>query len=152
MIAFKTLIPALLICKKIEADNMISNRKNYNTKIKDFSTRCRIALLKGGMTMKCLSCGVQFSPCDILVMEDFELPVCASCNAEEYHFQVDYDGSEDFNVFLEKEIIKHNMICNTCISGHYELVSMKFGNPVKVAVICSACKAKDKMVIYIRFV
>jgi hypothetical protein len=46
--------------------------------------------------MKCLRCAVPFSPSDILVMEDFELPVCDVCDAEEYHFQVDYDGEEDF--------------------------------------------------------
>lgn len=46
--------------------------------------------------MKCLRCVIQFHPSDILVMEEWELPVCEECDAEEYHFQVDYDGEEDF--------------------------------------------------------
>lgn len=83
--------------------------------------------------MKCLRCSTPFSPSDILVMEDFELPVCDVCDAEEHHFKVDYDGNDDFNEFLTKEVGKKT--CNNCIRKQYELVSIKFGNPV--TVICS---------------
>jgi len=111
-----------------------------------------MVLFLGGLKMKCLSCGIPFHPSDILVMEEWEMPVCDVCDAEEYHFQVDYDGEEDFYEFLNKEIWKKEKICNTCIRGQYELVSLKFGNPVKAAVVCSTCKVEDKMAVYIRFV
>ncbi|PUB12642.1 hypothetical protein [Paenisporosarcina sp. OV554] len=100
--------------------------------------------------MKCLTCGIPFSPDDILVMEDHELPVCDVCDAKEYHILVNYDVNEDFYEFLGKQVSKK--ICNVCIRGQYELVSIKYGNPVKASVICPTCKAKDKMSIYIKFV
>ena len=100
--------------------------------------------------MKCLKCGSSFTADDILVMEDEELPVCDVCDAEEYHILVDYDGKDDLIEFLGKEVNKK--ICNECISGQYELVSIKYGTPVKASVGCLTCKAKDKMSIYIKFV
>lgn len=100
--------------------------------------------------MKCLKCDIPFSPSDILVMEDDELPVCDVCHAEEYHFLVDYDGNVDLFEFLGKEVSKKT--CNECIRGQYELTSIKYGNPIRALVICPTCKTEDKMTIYTKFV
>jgi phosphoenolpyruvate carboxylase len=97
-----------------------------------------------------LKCNMPFSPDDILVMEDHELPVCDVCDAKEYHILVNYDGKEDLIDFLGRKV--SNRVCKVCIRGNYELVSIKYGNPVKAAVICPNCKAEDKMRIYIKFV
>ena len=100
--------------------------------------------------MKCLRCDIQFSPDDILVMEEFEIPVCDMCNAEEYHCRMDYNGGEDLFEFLNAEIGKRN--CSDCFEGSYELVSMKYGTPVNASLICPTCKGRGKMSIYINFV
>lgn len=105
---------------------------------------------KGGYLMKCLKCGIPFTVDDILVMEDKELPVCDVCNAEEYHILVDYNGNDDLNEFLGKEVSKKT--CNECFHGEYKLESIKYGNPVKASVICPECKEEDQMTIYIKFI
>ena len=100
--------------------------------------------------MNCLRCRVQFSPSDILVMEEWELPVCDICVAEEHYFQVEYDGNNDFNEFLNNEI--KTKTCYHCLCEKYEMIKMKFGNPVKVEVICTGCRVEDKMTIYIKYI
>jgi len=100
--------------------------------------------------MKCLNCGMTFTPDDILVMEEEELPVCDLCEAEEYHILVEYDGNDDLLELLGKEVGKK--ICNECIRGQYELKSINYGNPVEAFVKCPICKADGKMKIYIKFV
>lgn len=100
--------------------------------------------------MKCLSCGILFSPSDILVMEDWELPVCDSCDAKGQLFQVDYNGTHDFEEFLAKKV--EEKTCRNCAREKYELLSMMFGNPVKAEVICWGCKVDERMTIYIRYV
>lgn len=99
--------------------------------------------------MKCMKCGLPFSADDIFVMEDHELPVCDVCDAEEYHILVDYNGSEDLNEFLGKEVGKKS--CNECIDGQYTLKSIKYGNPVDAFVNCSICKVDGKVKIYLKF-
>ena len=100
--------------------------------------------------MNCLRCGEPFSPSDITVMEEGELPVCDLCDAEEYHFQVDYDGGEEFYEFINKEIVKKT--CYHCFQDKYELVNLTYGKPVKVRVKCSDCSTECGMAIYIKFV
>ncbi|WP_026678203.1 hypothetical protein [Fictibacillus gelatini] len=44
--------------------------------------------------MKCIKCGVQFHPTDILVMDDDEPPICDSCESEKDFFIITHDNME----------------------------------------------------------
>ena len=100
--------------------------------------------------MKCLKCEVQFSPSDIMLMEDDELPICDACLAEEYHIQVAYDGSQDMLEFLKVSAAKY--LCNKCLNDCLAIERIKYGNPVHAYVTCPSCHVDDEMKIYIRFI
>ena len=99
--------------------------------------------------MKCMICETLFSPSDILVMEDDELPICEKCEWKEHYILVEYDGKEDLLDHLKIKVHKKRR-CSYCDRGLVELHSIRFGNPIAAVVCCDDCKKEDKMNIYLR--
>lgn len=99
--------------------------------------------------MKCMICETPFSPSDILVTEDDELPICYQYEWKEHYILVEYDGKEDLLDHLKIQVHK-TRLCLNCDSGIVELHSIKFGNPIAGVVCCDSCKKENKMNIYLR--
>lgn len=102
--------------------------------------------------MNCMVCKTPFYQGDIETIRHVKtLSICQECEVNTVELHVVYDGADDLLDHLKEEVtIK--AICSDCNALEIELLSIKFGAPIKGDIQCNNCELEDELYIYLEMV